>query len=212
MTSPNKRLLDILRPAYKPCRGFRGGCKGIARWEPASGHIPRGFTGAFGRLNEVKVVILVAEPGTPRLDETYGDQNQLGQAYAYKFKLLSEGAGKYFRNLKSLLDLLLPNIPLKRQLMRVWITETYLCSAPQSAGYIPKAAEMECASRYLTQQLELFDGLPVIALGDKAYRRAEQAKSDARYLKAAFHPSARKSDEDFKQNYGEAAKWARAFF
>ena len=62
---PSQELIDVLEPAYAPCSGFSDKCRGVARWCPAAGHFPRGFIGAFGDLDEVKVVIVVAEPGDP---------------------------------------------------------------------------------------------------------------------------------------------------
>ncbi len=212
MTTPNKQLVKILRPAYNPCRGFKEGCEDVARWAPARGHVPRGFVGALGQLEEVKVVILLAEPGDPHGVETYRGQGYLEQACEYTFKVLSEGTDLFHRNLKYVINRLFPGLPLRDQLRKVWITESYLCSAPSETGPVLRIAEKECASRYLAQQLELFDGLPVIALGGKAYNRAKRVPG-VRNLKKAYavgppgcnHRPARPSWDD-------AAEWAREMF
>ena len=125
MTTPNSKLVEILQPAYLPCRGFKEGCNGIATWAPAEGHVPRGFVGATGRLDEVKVVILLAEPGDPHGVEVYRGGNYMEQACEYTFKALSEGTDLFHRNLKYLLNRLFPDLPLRDQLRRAWVTETY---------------------------------------------------------------------------------------
>ena len=45
------------------------------------------------------------------------------------------------------------------------MTQTFLCSAPTESGRVPTTAEKECSKRYLSKQLKLLPGRPVIALG-----------------------------------------------
>ena len=212
MTSPNEKLVEILRPAYRPCRGFKAGCSGVARWAPTEGHVPRGFVGALGGLEEVQVVILLAEPGDPHGLETYRGQDSLEQACEYTFKVLNEGTDLFHRNLKYLLNGLFPRLPLKYQLKKAWITETYLCSAPNETGPVPATAEKECASRYLVQQLELFDGLPVIALGGKAYTRAKRVTGVGNLKKAYSVGPPGCNHRPARPSWDDAAEWARAMF
>ena len=68
---PCQELLDILAPALSPCKNFGGVCRGIAVWDPLSGHIPRGFGGANGRARSVKLILVTAEPGPPGDGEIY---------------------------------------------------------------------------------------------------------------------------------------------
>ena len=118
MTTPHKKLVKILQPAYDPCRGFDGTCKTIATWRPACGYAPRGFIGAMGRLKEVKVVVLLSEPGCPHPTESYEDVNTLEQTCRYTLEALSDGTDRFHKRLKALLDLLFPNLPLKGQLRK----------------------------------------------------------------------------------------------
>lgn len=212
--TPAQELVKILRPAYRPCPGFKGACKDIATWKPSVGHVPRAFIGALGRLSEIKVVILVSEPGDPHYSlETYRGPNKLEQTCEYTFQAIENGTDRFHKRLKYLLDLLFPGLPLNRQLRKVWITQTYLCSAPTESCPVPGAAEKECSTRYLSKQLKLLRGKPVIALGkSKAHRRALPVMPDVSNLKDAFHPSARKSNVDFEQSYSDAAEWAKAKF
>ena len=206
--TPAQELVEILRPAYSPCDGFNGGCKNVARWKPDAGHGPRGFVGALGNIDEVEVVILLAEPGDPHSNEAYRSSNKLDETCEYTFRVLNEGTDLFHRNLKYLLDRLFPELLLKDQLRKAWVTETYLCSAPKETGPVLASAENECASRYLTWQLELMNGLPVIALGGKAHNRSRQVIPDTQNLKRFLHPSAWKSNADFRRSYEEAAEWA----
>ena len=71
---PNDRLISILAKAYSPrCRHFEshGGQCPESRWSPECGHIPRGFLGATGTLEDVRVVMVLAEPGDPQHFEQY---------------------------------------------------------------------------------------------------------------------------------------------
>jgi len=61
---PNPRIIELLLTAYEPCPSFSSACKSM-RWVPERGHIPRGFCGATGDLDEVDLVLVCAEPGDP---------------------------------------------------------------------------------------------------------------------------------------------------
>ena len=79
---PPPKLREILLPSYSPCPGIELGCKRTAIWKPEQGHVPRGFIGALGSLDEVQVVILVAEPGSPLFAESYEcDDTLMTQTY-----------------------------------------------------------------------------------------------------------------------------------
>jgi hypothetical protein len=76
----DQRIIEILAPAYQPCRGFAQVCHEM-RWHPAAGHIPRGYLGAKGDLSEVELVLVFAEPGNPLSDEKHwGMQSALNVA------------------------------------------------------------------------------------------------------------------------------------
>ena len=211
--TPSRRLRNILRPAFKPCEGFKGDCRGVATWRPRCGYVPRGFIGALGRLKEIKVVILLSEPGNPHPTESYRGSKKLRHTCEYTFKAIEGGTDRFHRRLGDLLNLLFPDLPLEDQLRKTWVTQTYLCSAPMESGRVPRAAEDECAERYLSEQLDLLSGRPVLALGvGKAQRRAERVIADVENLIPALHPSARKSNAKFQRSYETAAKLARAMF
>ena len=171
---PSPELREILLPAYNPCSGFQGACKGVATWNPKQGHVPRGFIGAIGSLDEVQLVLLVAEPGDPHGEESYVlDDEPMTQISEYVSSVYQTGKDLYHRNLRLLLDLVFPNETLEQQLRKVWITETYLCSAQKEGGSVPRLSERGCSERFLAKQLELFKDRPVIALGRKAQHRAK---------------------------------------
>jgi len=78
------QLAKILEPAY-PCPEFEARCKSIMRWEPKAGHVPRGYYGAIGNLDEVELILVVAEPGDPHAGEFHPEapDKALNSAYEY---------------------------------------------------------------------------------------------------------------------------------
>ena len=207
---PSPELREILSPSYNPCPGFQGACKGVATWNPEQGHVPRGFIGALGSLDEVQVVILVAEPGDPHDEESYAlDDTLMTQTSQYGFNVYQTGKDRYHKNLKLLLDLIFPGVRLNNQLKKVWITGTYLCSAPIEGGYVSVNATRGCAERYLAKQLNLLEGRPIIALGRKARKRTIRYMPDLQdRLICAVHPSSRDSNVKRHSSYKEAARRA----
>jgi hypothetical protein len=77
----NSKLHSILSPAYGPCPEFNDHCTKM-RWNPQSGHVPRGFCGALGNLEEVQLILVFAEPGDPHPGEAHsGIESALNYAY-----------------------------------------------------------------------------------------------------------------------------------
>ena len=175
---PAIELLDLLRPAYSPCPGFTTGCADIARWEPGSGHVPRGYLGATSHLEDVDLVLLVAEPGDPHegaVVQPPAERERIAaETVADTYLCYLEGTDFFHRKVREVLDMVLPGMSFATQLSKVWITNTYLCSAPQEGGTVPAAAERLCAETYLQKVLTLLPGRPVIALGGKAQRRVRR--------------------------------------
>ena len=178
---PDIELLDILEPAYAPCEAFRGACEGTATWLPLRGHIPRGFLGATGTVDDIELVLLVAEPGNPHAHSRFGPdllpQSMIAQAVDDTYRCFRDGVDLFHRNMRRILDLAFPGLALDDQLRRAWITNTYLCSAPEEAGRVPAAASIACAETYLQAQLALLPERPVIALGGKAHTRVRRLRS-----------------------------------
>ena len=208
---PSPELREILMSSYNPCPGFQGACKGIATWNPEQGRVPRGFVGALGSLDEVQVIILVAEPGDPHSEESYVFNDALmTQASKYAFKVYQTGRDRYHKNLKLLLDLIFPEVRLEDQLKKAWITGTYLCSAQKEGGRVPRQAERGCAERFLMKQLELLEGRPIVALGRKAQKRIGRYIPALRpHIIEAVHPSSRDSNAKRRSSYEDAARRAR---
>jgi len=156
------------------------------RWIPDRNHVPRGFLGATGRMEDVELVLVFAEPGDPRFDEITTD---LASAY----RVVSEGfAGRtdqFHRNVKGILDACWPGMTFEEQMRRVWMTQSVLCSAPQSTGPVNTVVVKECGSRYLLGQLALFPSALVVAMGSKARDRLRRiGVSDFLAVQAAAPP------------------------
>ncbi len=194
--APCPELREILMPAMAPCAGFGGACKDQCKWQPKKGHIPRGFCGATGARDQVRLVLVTAEPAEPGDGdgESYsGDaQTFVEQTAVLAATLLRDNSlrrngrsAPYHPNLLRILELCWPNLPFEEQLRRTWVTDSVLCTA---RGEIDPRVADECVKRYLAPQIEALPHAFVIALGDKAKRRMRRhgVEPDA----TAQHPSA----------------------
>lgn len=165
----DQSLLKVLKPAYPRCPGFDGVCSPRMTFNPGKGHLPRGFRGATGSLEEVELVLVYAEPGDPGTNEVH-----TGMESVLKIAMTPVAGIKnslFHANLQHILNLCWPNMEPARQMRRVWMTESVLCSAEKPTGYIPVGIVRECGERYLLRQLKLFPSALVVALGNKAQNR-----------------------------------------
>ena len=175
---PCPELQGILREALAPSPGITDKCRGYRRWDPEHGHIPRGCLGATGHRDEVRLVIIAAEPGDPHAEEKYpatatpGEYLQLFTAHAYN--CFAHSRDRYHANVRCLLSACFPGLTFDEQLRRVWITESCLCSAEKEGGSIPVKVTRCCADRYLKKQLALFPDAVLAAFSTKAVRRSSQ--------------------------------------
>jgi len=165
--SLNLQIMKILEPAYAPCPGFAGACFDM-RWDPETGHVPRGFRGATGTLAEIELVLVYAEPGDPQPGETH---EGLTSAYEFAHRSFASGTDLFHRNVGFILDSCWPKLSLQEQLRKVWMTESVLCSATNEGGHVRGQVAKECGKRYLLKQLELLPDALVVALGNKARDR-----------------------------------------
>jgi len=174
MISLNPQLAEVLLPAYSPCANFCGVCQSM-RWCPSQGHVPRGFCGATGRLEEIKLVLVCAEPGDPHERENHEStglpSDQLKSAYAHAYDCFKNGKDLFHRNIRHILDMCLPNLDFDEQMKMAWITESVLCSADKECGCIPVEITRSCRELYLEKQLQLMPNAVVVALGGKAKKR-----------------------------------------
>ncbi|MGF6239768.1 hypothetical protein P3T42_001500 [Paraburkholderia sp. GAS38] len=177
---PNRDVRQILLPAYQPCAScVEGDCRNRARWDPPAGHVPRGFCGATGAVDEVRLILVCAEPGDPHSGESHtGDATASGlldSACEYAWYGFSSGKDLFHRNVRKILDLCWPDADFETQMRRTWITDSVLCSAQKEGGRVSIKVERECARRFLAPQVRLFDKAVVAALGKKAERRLKIA-------------------------------------
>jgi hypothetical protein len=160
------------------------------RWDPCAGHVPRGFCGATGGINEVQLVLVNAEPGNPREGESYLTDS-ISSAIARSTSSLRNPIKPFHRNTRLIMELCFPGIPLDEQLRRTWRTNAVLCSAKIKCGPVPREIEDTCVQTYLLKQLELFPQEAIVAaLGVKAQKRLDRYGIKA---VAAPHPTCRQS-------------------
>ena len=174
---PCEELLEILKPAYEPCKNFNSTCKDkISDWNPQVGHIPRGFCGAIGKVSEVDLVLVVAEPGNPKDDESYSFQTNIEDYFnkvsGFVYECYEKKVSDMHINIRDIVDKCFPNISLfSEQVKKIWITETVLCSAKVSTGPVDASCEQACVNSYFKKQMDLFENSFFIIFGGKAKKR-----------------------------------------
>jgi hypothetical protein len=138
------------------------------RWNPSQGHVPRGFRGAAGHIEEVELVLVYAEPGDPLPGEQH---TGLESAYAYSARTFETGATQFHKNVKNIVNRCWPDLSPVEQMKRVWMTESVLCSAPKEGGSVRSSVCRACGDRFLRPQLDLLKHALIVALGSKARER-----------------------------------------
>ena len=177
--APIPDLRRILSSAYLPCSCFKAPCATM-RFMPVAGHVPRGFTGAFGTRQDVELILVLAEPGDPASSaESYSPDAVRHVSFIGKLSRLVQTAlaqriSPFHKNLRIILDGFWPGLTLEQQLRKTWITESVLCSAEQSGGKVSPAIERACGETYLKKQIRLFPSATLVALGGKANLRLQR--------------------------------------
>jgi hypothetical protein len=157
--------------------------------------VPRGFRGALGTIEDVRLVLVCAEPGDPFSTESYAanatPQDYLRSACQAGWDHLVD-SDQFARNLRLILNMAWPGADLREQMTKTWMTNSVLCSAPVESGSIPRRVEQECVNRYLTAQLALFPEARVVALGRKAQGRLRRAGVEFTAASAVAPPEGNK--------------------
>lgn len=208
-----RALIDVLLPAYLPCANFSGPCAGACEWKSERGRVPCAFGGANGALEDVRLIIVTAEPGDPPDQAGYrGTPEDMVQNSLTIFeRAMREGGVErrgrptpFHRNMCRILDCFWPEFDLDGQLRRTWTTNAVLCRAGTTGGAHRKEVEAACAKAYLAPQLALLPHAFRLVLGDKARDRMHRAglPMDA----VGRHPSSRVSNEDKIASWRAAAE------
>ena len=169
---PNDELIEILAEAYNPrCPHIEshGGQCPDSKWEPETGHIPRGFLGATGTVKDVQVVMVLAEPGRPQDCERYEDGldpvEVVKRSVQFVYDCYRRKRDHIHCYTRQFLDRLYPELSFEQQLKHVWITETRLCSLETPGEQVPRRYYEFCEDKYLARQLELLSHATIIAFG-----------------------------------------------
>ncbi len=165
-TCPNDALLSVLLDAYRPCPNF-GVCR-EAVWDPEEGHVPRGYLGATGKLKSIEVIMVFAEPGhahgVEHYDPSLPPKEVALQTVDYTYSCFRYGKDLFHRNTRWFMDQLWPDLSFDRQLEKVWMTESRLCSITDEIGPF---RDRHCAATYLAKQIALMPSASVVAFGGK---------------------------------------------
>ena len=163
----NKTISQTLADAYAPCPEFQQSCTEM-QWNPGKGHVPRGFAGATGHLDEVELVLVFAEPGDPHDREAHIG---IATAYQYATDCFKHGKDQFHRNVRAILNMCWPDCSFEEQMRKAWLTDSVLCSARIECGQVSTKAARACAQRFLIPQLRLFPNALIVALGKKPQER-----------------------------------------
>jgi hypothetical protein len=192
-------LVESILPSFKPCAHLAGVCSHM-RWSPADGHVPRGFCGAIGKVREVELVLVSAEPGDPLPGEAH---TGIESVITFAMDVLRNPPTRYHQNVRQILEYCFPGQSFDEQLRRTWRTNSVLCSAEIEGGRVPRSIERTCINTYLARQLALLPDAFVAALGNKAQNRLR--RQGIGFFPAA-HPSSRKSEEEKHASWQALAK------
>lgn len=174
----DEQLKAVVMPAMR-CELFDTVCKSKGmRLDPSSGHVPRGFFGGTGTLEEIDLVIATAEPGEPLADEKYegNAEDMFLQTQALFIRLLHRKKGRFHRNLNELLLRCWPGIGEDEMFRRTWFTNLVLCSAFKTCGKVERDVESACGEAYFNKQMTLIPNAFIILLGGKAETRCRRLK------------------------------------
>ena len=163
----DERLIGMLLSMQR-CPNF-GVCD-EAVYDPVNGHVPRGFSGATARLEDVYLVMVFAEPGFPLPGESYTGDPQADLRFLLNASYLRSGANQFHRNITAFLDSVFPFLAgdIDQQLKHVWLTESRHCSIAEEIGTIKKPDRVICSRTHLVEQIKLFPNAIVLLAGGKA--------------------------------------------
>ena len=129
---------------------------------------------AVGTVDEIELVLVVAEPGDPFHDESYNPESspveQIEKIGEFSFHALKT-TDQFNVNFRGVLADCWPGLPLYEQMRRTWKAESYLCSARREGGSVPVASWSVCGRDYLRPQLELLADRAIVACGSNARDR-----------------------------------------
>ncbi|HXY57185.1 MAG TPA: hypothetical protein VEH76_01260 [Methylocystis sp.] len=148
-----------------------------------AGHRPRHVAGNLSNPSEVKIILLLAEPGSNPFPEELGRSEKTwieditcdGLGNGGNRLRYDELAGSdYERNPRDFLRMVWPNSSPRANMSRCVITNSFWMQAPSSGGPIPAGASREFGV-HLKRFLSVFANAAVVAAGVKAQARCKQA-------------------------------------
>ena len=171
-------LLEILPHAMKIAEDF----KLPANF--AAGHRPRHFAGALDIPESVKVVLLLAEPGSDPVECEIGrsvdswlhdvTSDGCGTRGGHRFVYRPDRQNCFEAWPAAFLAQIFPEMSPEARMSRTVILNSFWMQAKSSGGRIPSGAERAFAP-YLARFLCLFPGAVIVAAGDKAKTRVRLA-------------------------------------
>lgn len=160
-----------------------------------AGHRPRYFAGNLGEPSAVRLILLLAEPGSsPGREELNCDEatwledvtcDGLGHGgFILKYNHLAKES--YEKNPRDFIQMVWPGEAYADRMKKVVITNSFCMQAKKSGGAIPAKAAQEYGV-YLKRFIAVFKNAVVVAAGKKASDRCRRANIPA-FEMGAFTP------------------------
>lgn len=166
-----------------------------------AGHRPRYFAGNLGEPSAVRLILLLAEPGSsPGREELKCDEatwledvtcDGLGDG---GFPLRYDHLAKYpyEKNPRDFIQMVWPDEAYADRMKKVVITNSFCMQAEKSGGKIPVKAAREYGD-YLKRFIAVFQNAVVVAAGRKASDRCRRAKIQVLKMGAFTPPGSNQS-------------------
>ncbi|RMD87238.1 MAG: hypothetical protein D6813_13840, partial [Calditrichaeota bacterium] len=152
--------------------------------------MPRGFCGGTGKLKDIKLVLILAEPSNnTQSNEQYlktKPNELLDEVSKFVYNAYEKSQDEFHQNARRFLNLVWPGLNFHEQMKKTWITESVLCSVPPIEGKekgnsladIDKEICKKCSEKYLLKQLKKMHDCCIVKVGTKAKRRINMAKNE----------------------------------
>jgi len=165
-----------------------------------AGHRPRYVAGNLSDPSLVRIILLMAEPGSsPASGEVGRDEatwlydvtcDGLGNG-GYRFRYDERAWEPYETKPREFLAMVWPNATYTEKMRQSVVTNAFWMQAWTSGGGIPRQAEVEFAP-HLARFCRAFPRAIVVAAGEKSKRRCNMARIQAIEMEALTQPQANK--------------------
>ena len=184
----DERLIGILRRS-QVCPHLRqfndeqmdGFCEN-AMYDPSAGHVPRGFGGATGELDDVRLVVVSNGPTDPIAGESYSGSPDDDLKKILTSEYMFDETQGIHKNLRLFLNWVFPDLGdnFIAQRRHVWTTNSLQCTFSNKR---PVIGDRRRCSKYLIATLQHFQNPAVVLAGRKAAEIRHEIEDECTGLK-----------------------------